>query len=96
MTKIIIIDKCSHCPYRKTTGKKFFGKNIHYVCLNSTTTYTFDPESQPREIVDINTIPEWCRLKEAIPNLRGLQHEYDIKEMMKKYLGEKNETVGRI
>lgn len=60
-------------------------KTVYYVCLNSTTTYTFDPKSQPRELTDLEVIPEWCRLTEAIPNLKELQYEFDKNEMIKKY-----------
>jgi hypothetical protein len=62
-----------------------FRKAVYYVCLNSTTTYTFDPNSKPRELTDLKIIPDYCRLKEAIPNLKELQYEYDKKLMIKKY-----------
>jgi len=88
MPKVIIINKCSHCNYRRRMTGGIFRRTIYYVCLNSTTTYTFDPKSQPREIIDSETIPEWCRLKEAIPNLKELQYEYNKNEMLKQYRNE--------
>lgn len=85
MTKIIIIDQCRYCHYCKRVLEGIFRKTLHYYCLNSTTTYTFDPNSQPRELMDLEIIPDWCELKEAIPNLKKLQYEYDKAEMIKRY-----------
>lgn len=85
MTKVIIIDKCRYCFYCKRMLDGLFKKTLHYFCLNSSTTYTLDPNSQPRELTDLETIPEWCKLKEAIPNLENLQYEYNKNLMLKKY-----------
>jgi len=85
MTKVIILEKCFYCQYKRIIRTGIFGRNAYYVCLNSSKTYFFDPKSEPKEIIDINTIPKWCRLKEAIPNLKELQYEYNKNEMIVKY-----------
>jgi hypothetical protein len=85
MTKVIIIEKCRYCPNIARRNSGIFGRNPYSICLISTKTYTFDPKSEPREIVDLDVIPDWCKLKEAIPNLKELQYDYEKKEMIKKY-----------
>ena len=77
------------CQYRRVTLKGIIHKKAEHVCLNSSTTYFWDMNGKHRKLENPDcTIPDWCRLEDAMPNLKEMQYQYRYGKWRHEYINQ--------